>query len=132
MALPSRFTILFAENEPSILSLYQKTFAAEGYRILTSTNAAEAMVELGDEKVDLLVTDLVMPEANTFELFDLLKEKFSALPVIIVSGKYKDHPQDFTNKGYKISAFLSKPVKLTVLKAKVAEILGGNEELPDR
>jgi DNA-binding NtrC family response regulator len=120
----SSFTLLFAEDEPSIMRLYKDTFAKEGYKVLTSSNAAGAMAELKDERVDLVVTDLSMPEANTFDLFDLLKEKFPRLPVIVVSGKYADHPEDFTNKGYKVSAFLAKPVKLAVLKDKVAEILG--------
>lgn len=122
---PSNFTILFADDEPSIIRLYKDTFAKEGYRVLTSSNGSSAMAELQDEKVDLLVTDLVMPDANTFDLFDFLMEKFPALPVIIASGKFKEHPEDFR---YKVSAFLPKPVDLSVLKAKVAEILGVERE----
>ncbi|HVZ79201.1 MAG TPA: response regulator [bacterium] len=120
----SDFTLLFAEDNPQIMTLYKKAFAQEGYRILTSTNAAEAMAEIQAEKVDLLVTDLAMPEANTFDLFHLLREKFPKLPVIIVSGKYQDLKDDFLNKGYKVAAFIQKPVELAVLKAKVAEVLG--------
>lgn len=121
---PSDCTILFAEDNPQIMTLYKKAFTQEGYRILASTNAAEAMAELQSEKVDLLVTDLAMPEANTFDLFNLLKQKFHKLPVIIVSGKYQDHQADFLDKGYKVAAFIQKPVELAVLKAKVAEVLG--------
>ena len=121
---PSNFTILFAEDNPQIMRLYQKSFAQDGYKVLVSTNAAEAMAELQAEKVDLLVTDLAMPEANTFDLFHLLKEKFPKIPVIIVSGKYQDLKDDFLNKGYKVAAFIQKPVELAVLKAKVAETLG--------
>jgi two-component system KDP operon response regulator KdpE len=127
MAQDSGFTLLFADDDPQVMNLYKITFAGDGHRILTSSNAAEAMAELQDEKVDLLVTDLVMPQANTFELFDLLKEKFPKLPVIVVSGKYKDHPEDFTDKGYKVAAFLPKPARLAVLKAKVDEVLGINQ-----
>jgi DNA-binding NtrC family response regulator len=69
------------------------------------------------------VTDLAMPAANTFDLFQLVKEKFPKLPVIIVSGKYPDMQSDFLDKGYKVQAFLQKPVELSALKAKVMEIL---------
>src|ERR1700722_15707880 len=120
----SKFTLLFAEDEPSIMRLYTDAFTKEGYKVLPSSNAAGAMAELAEQKVDLLVTDLVMPQANTFDLLDLVKEKFPKLPVIVVSGKYKDHPEYFASKGYNVSAFLSKPVKLSVLQAKVAELLG--------
>ncbi|HUO58422.1 MAG TPA: response regulator [bacterium] len=121
---PSNFTLLFAEDNPSIMALYKKAFTQEGFKVLASSNAAEAMAELQDVPVDLLVTDLAMPEANTFDLFKLLKEKYPKLPVIIVSGKYQDLQEDFLNKGYKVTAFLQKPVELTALKAKVAEVLG--------
>jgi DNA-binding NtrC family response regulator len=123
---PSSFTILFADDEPAIIRLYKDAFTKEGYKVLTCSNASGAMAELQDEKVDLLVTDLVMPDANTFDLFDFLKEKFPALPVIVASGKFKDHPEDFR---YKVSAYLPKPVELSVLKAKVAEVLGIEKDL---
>lgn len=121
---PSNFTILFAEDNPQIMRLYQKAFTQEGYKVLASVNAAEAMAELQAEKVDLLVTDLAMPEANTFDLFHLMREKFPKLPVIIVSGKYQDMKDEFLNKGFKVTDFLQKPVELSVLKAKVAQALG--------
>jgi len=121
---PSNFTILFAEDDVQVMWLYQKSFAQEGYKVLVSTNAAEAMAELQAEKVDLLVTDLAMPEANTFDLFNLLKEKYPRLPVIIVSGKYLDLKESFMDKGYKVTDFLQKPIALSALKAKVAEVLG--------
>lgn len=121
---PSTFTILFAEDNPQIMRLYQKSFTQDGYKVLTSTNAAEAMAEIQAEKVDLLVTDLAMPEANTFDLFNLLKEKYPKLPVIIVSGKYMDLKESFLDKGYKVTDFLQKPIELSVLKAKVAQVLG--------
>lgn len=119
----SQYTILFAEDNPQITALYVKAFTKEGYKVLTCSNAAQAMAEVRDEKIDLLVTDLVMPEANTFDLFAFLKDEFPKLPVIIVSGKYQDLLEDFHSKGYKVNAFLQKPVELSALKAKVAEIL---------
>jgi|SRR5581483_878754 len=121
---PSNFTILFAEDNPEIMRLYKKSFTQDGYQVLASTNAAEAMAELQAEKVDLLVTDLAMPAANTFDLFHLLKEKYPKLPVIIVSGKYPDLKESFLDKGYKVTDFLQKPIELSVLKAKVAKVLG--------
>ncbi len=120
---PSDYTILFAEDNPSITALYMKAFTKEGYKVLTCDNAAQAMAEIQDEEIDLLVTDLAMPAANTFELFPFLKEKYPKLPVIIVSGKYQDLKTDFLDKGFKVNAFLQKPVELSALKAKVAEVL---------
>jgi len=119
----SDFTILLAEDNPGIKDLYVKAFGKEGYKVLTCDNAASIMAELNDGKVDLLVTDLEMPAANTLELFPFLKKEHPNLPVIIVTGHYVDLQQDFLARGYKIAAFFNKPTDLAVLKAKAREIL---------
>jgi DNA-binding NtrC family response regulator len=120
---PSDFTILFADDNPSVKLLYEKAFTQEGFKVLTCDNAAQIIAELKEEKVDLLVTDLEMPAANTLELFPILKRDHPRLPVIIVSGHYKDLQVDFLSRGYNVSAFLNKPIGLSVLKDKVKEVL---------
>ncbi len=119
----SDFTLLFAEDNESLRRLYEKSFTQEGFRVLTCDNAAQALAELHEEKVDLLVTDLAMPAANTLELFPVLKQQYPRLPVVVVSGHYKDIQEDFLSRGYHIRAFLNKPVALSVIKDKVREIL---------
>ena len=67
------------------------------------TNAAQILAELKEEKIDLLVTDLEMPAANTLELFPALKKEYPRLPVIVVTGHYRTQ-QDFLARGYNIAA----------------------------
>jgi DNA-binding NtrC family response regulator len=128
MRKSSDFTILFAEDNPAMQAVYVKAFEREGYKVFTADNAAQVMAELHEGKFDLLVTDLEMPAANTFELFPFLKKEYPKLPVIIVSGHYKDLQTDFLDKGYRISAFLNKPIAVSVLKEKIEEILRIGEE----
>lgn len=120
---PSEITILFADDNPSVLLAYFKAFNKEGFRVLSCDNAAQVLAELKDEKIDLLVTDLEMPAANTLETFEVLKKDYPRLPVIVVSGHYKDLKTDFMDKGYKVSAFISKPCAVQVVMDKVREIL---------
>ncbi len=121
---PSSFNLLFAEDDPNIRALYKSAFEKEGFRVFTCDNAAQTLAELKTEKIDLLVTDLEMPKANTLELFPVLKKEYPKLPVIVVSGHYKDLKEDFSKKGFKISAYINKPVGVTEVKNKVKEILG--------
>jgi CheY-like chemotaxis protein len=100
-----------------------KTFTQEGYQVLTCEHGARVLADLKEEKVDLLVTDLEMPGMNTLELFPILKKEFPRLPVIVVSGHYKELQKDFLDRGYAVTAFLSKPIGMSVLKAKIREIL---------
>jgi CheY-like chemotaxis protein len=119
----SDFTILFAEDNPAIQKIYVKAFTQEGYKVLTCENASQVLAELTEQKIDLLVTDLEMPDANTLELFPALKKNYPRLPVVVVSGHYRDLQQDFLSKGFEIRAFLSKPTEVSVLKNKIREIL---------
>ena len=123
MRKTSDFTILVAEDNPGVKALYVKVFEKEGYKVLTCDNAASIMAELNDGKVDLLLTDLEMPAANTLELFPFLKKEHPNLPVIVVTGHYVDLQQDFLSRGYKIAAFFNKPTDLAVLTAKARQIL---------
>lgn len=119
----SDFTLLFADDDAGVRAIYQKAFAKEGFKVVLSTNAAEAMAELSEQKIDLLVTDLEMPKANTFEMFPFLKEKYPNLKVIVVSGHYKGLVDDFISRGYPIAEFVSKPVTLSALKEKIFKAL---------
>lgn len=119
----SDFTLLFAEDNPAIRKIYEKAFAQEGYRVLVCEHGARVMADLKEEKVDLLVTDLEMPGMNTLDLFPILKKDHPKLPIIIVSGHYQDLQQEFLDRGYPVKAFISKPTEVSVLKAKIREIL---------
>ncbi len=119
----SDFTILFADDNASVLLAYFKAFSKAGFRVLSCDNAAQVLAELKDEKIDLLVTDLEMPAANTLDTFEVLKKDYPRLPVIVVSGHYKDLKPDFMEKGYKVSAFISKPCGVNEVMEKVREVL---------
>jgi CheY-like chemotaxis protein len=119
----SDYTLLFAEDNSAILKIYVKSFTQEGYRVLTCEHGARVLADLKEEKIDLLVTDLEMPGMNTLDLFPILKKEYPRLPVIVVSGHYKDLQKDFLDRGFLVSAFLSKPTEVSVLKAKIREIL---------
>lgn len=120
---PSDFTILVAEDNLAVQKLYLKNFAQEGYRVLACEHGARVLADLHEEKVDLLITDLEMPGMNTLELFPILKKEYPRLPVIVVSGHYKDLKTDFLDRGYSVAAFMGKPLEFSALRAKVREVL---------
>ncbi len=118
------FSLLFAEDNPEVRAIYKTAFEKEGYKVFTCDNAAQILAELKAEKIDLLVTDLEMPKANTLDIFPILKKEFPRLPVMVVSGHYHDLQKEFKAKGFKVSAFFNKPVKVSEVKEKITEILG--------
>jgi DNA-binding response OmpR family regulator len=119
---PSDFTILVAEDEKASLFLYLEELSEEGYQVLTAENGLQVLGTLEDKKVDLLMTDVKMPDMNAFELVPRVRAEFPNLPIIVVSA-FKGLENDFHLQGFNIAAFFAKPVDMADLKAKIREIL---------
>jgi DNA-binding response OmpR family regulator len=69
-------TILFVEDEAHQLSLMQKHLAAEGHRVLTAKDGAEAVQAYlrHRQEIDLVVLDLGLPKLNGWEAYKMMKE----------------------------------------------------------
>jgi CheY-like chemotaxis protein len=79
--------VLLVEDEPAQLRLFADSLRREGYVVRESRNGMEALDLVGTmEKLDLLVTDIVMPRMKGFELAHRLRALFPALPILFISG----------------------------------------------
>jgi CheY-like chemotaxis protein len=80
--------VLLAEDDEAILSLGKATLRQLGYTVLAAGTPAEALqvVKNHGEKIDLLVTDVVMPEMNGRDLAIILTEIISDLKCLFASG----------------------------------------------
>jgi signal transduction histidine kinase/CheY-like chemotaxis protein len=81
-------TILVAEDEPSVLAVIRRGLEDRGYVVLTAADGVEAVaiLERSHEKVDLLVTDVIMPRMGGVELARRAHQIAPYLPVIFTSG----------------------------------------------
>ena len=116
------FTILVAEDEESSMFLYFEELSEEGYRVLQAGNGLQVLGILEDKKVDLLMTDIKMPDMHAEEMIPRVREEFPDLPIIVVSA-FKGMEQAFAQKGFRLSGFFSKPVNMANLKKKIREVL---------
>jgi DNA-binding NtrC family response regulator len=79
--------ILIVDDDPGTLDSLSRAFALEGYVTLTAGSAERAIERLGEEQVDAILTDVVMPRTDGIELLRQLKERAPAIPVIVMSGQ---------------------------------------------
>lgn len=100
--------ILFVDDEEQILKAIKRLFIDEEYQILTADSAAKALDILSNEKVDLIVSDIRMPQMDGFELFEHVKVRYPFIPRIALSG-YADSEKI-------INAINSNLVKLYLVK----------------
>jgi CheY-like chemotaxis protein len=82
-------TILVVDDEPAILDLVQRVLRHADYNVITSRSGDSAWdaIERGQPKVDLLLTDIVMPGSmDGFTLADHAGRKYRKLPVLFMTG----------------------------------------------
>lgn len=112
-------TILLVEDEPAVKGLFSQALRKEGYTVHEARNGVEALeVEKDIARLDVLVTDVVMPYMKGPELARQLRAKQADLKVIFVSGYVA--PGDLGEH----QALLQKPFVRQQLIDKVREVLG--------
>lgn len=123
-----RGTILLVEDEDHVRKLAGAALQKTGYRVLEARDGVTAL-RLAEEEagsIDLLLTDLVMPQMTGAELAECLAGRFPALRVVFMSG-YTD--RDLLNSVKLISkaGFLQKPFTPSILTASVRAALEETE-----
>lgn len=79
-------TILIVDDEQNILNSLKRLFRKEPYEILTATNGKEGLEILDQRPVDLIISDLKMPQMNGIEFLKRAKEKNSVPLRIMLTG----------------------------------------------
>jgi len=117
-------TILLVEDEESVRQLVRDTLAARGYNVLEAGNGEAALdVAMREHKIDLVITDVIMPGMGGRELVQHLAKSRPESKVLYLSGYTEDAITSEGNIGTG-AAFLQKPFTLQNLSRKVREVLG--------
>ena len=82
-------TILVVDDEPGIRQLFEQLPTGEGYEVLTATNGAEALEIVRQRHLDLVFTDLVMPESEGIETIRAIRIEQPNLKIIAASGAFE-------------------------------------------
>jgi len=114
--------ILIIEDDPSILQLYSIILRKAGYETLQAQNGLDAWDIIEKEHIDLIITDVMMPEMNGYEFVRLLRETNPVIPVLIITAK-----DDFVSKniGFSLGAddYMVKPVDSDEMVLRVKALL---------
>jgi CheY-like chemotaxis protein len=114
-------TVLVVDDEPSVLFALSEGLAdrKRGPRVITAGNGREALALLESERVDLVLTDLRMPEMDGFELLAHLRRNRPGLPVILMTALGRAETEGRLDS---VECF-TKPFDLPSLKRKISELL---------
>jgi two-component system, cell cycle sensor histidine kinase and response regulator CckA len=113
--------VLLVEDEAVVRSVVERTLQRAGYSVVVATCGDEALeLSHADAQFDLLITDIIMPGLNGWELGKRLAERWPGLPVLYISGYTEDAITDVDARG---AAFLQKPFLPVDLLSTVRRLL---------
>ena len=123
--------ILIADDEPDSIEFVREALADSPYEVVSASNGAEAISVARDQKPDLIILDVEMPEKNGFEVFAELRKSadIAKAPVIMLTGVAEKTGIKFNASdmgeflGGEPDAYIDKPIEPFVLKQTVARLL---------
>ena len=103
-------SVLMVEDDPTLLDMLAQTLQRAGFTVVTAVHGADALARMRELVPDVVVTDILMPEMDGFELIRTLRAQWPELPIVAMYG-IQDTP-NFRNQALKFGAqaALSKPV----------------------
>ncbi len=123
-------TVLIVDDDQMILSLIEEEISQYGYKPILAKNAAEALSLAEKEKVDLLLTDIMMPGTNGIELAKQFAALNPEIKILFMSGYICP---SLAHQGIPESeyAFVQKPFAPNVLVKKMRKVLSGPNGLKE-
>jgi CheY-like chemotaxis protein len=113
--------ILVVDDEANIRELFKEELEEMGYAVTTVPDAVKALALLDTAKFDLITLDMRMPDMDGIEALRKMKERNSALPVIICTA-YEEYKHDFGS--WCSDAYVVKSADMSQLRDTVKKILG--------
>jgi two-component system cell cycle sensor histidine kinase/response regulator CckA len=115
-------TILLVEDEDAVRMFSSRALSNKGYNVLEAVNGENALEVIADHQgtIDLMVTDVIMPEMDGPTLAKQVIKDFPDLPIVFVSGYTEDRFKEEIGDN---AHFLAKPFTLQQLAVKIKEIL---------
>ncbi|RLA41371.1 MAG: hybrid sensor histidine kinase/response regulator [Gammaproteobacteria bacterium] len=115
-------TILVVDDETKLLALCGEILSQQGYNVLPASNCSEALQLLEGNSVDLMFSDVVMPDMDGYELAMIVAEKYPTIKIQMTSG-FTDDRQHGIGDNSLHQNLLVKPYRALALLGKIRDLL---------
>ena len=117
--------VLVIDDDSQIRLMLREVLVWAGYEVFEAENGREGLLQQRRHPVDLVITDLIMPEQEGLETIAALKKEFPALKIIAVSGGGRISPDMYlpTAQEFGADMVFSKPFDIRRLSEAVIELL---------
>ena len=114
--------ILIAEDDAKLRVLFQRVLSRENYAVKTVSNGQEALEAMDAEYFDLIITDIMMPVMDGYEMVRRIRESGSVIPILMITARdaFDDMRQGFRSG---TDDYMTKPVNVNEMVLRVEALL---------
>lgn len=125
------FKILVVEDDIKLRGLFSRVLTKNGYAVTCASNGKEAIDRMDIEYFDLIITDIMMPVMDGYEMVRQIRESGNMLPIIMVTAKseFDDMRQGFLTGS---DDFMVKPVNVNEMLIRVSALLRRAQMINER
>jgi CheY-like chemotaxis protein len=121
--------ILVVDDDKVMLALLSKKLKDKGYEVSVTSNGVESLRIISEEKIDLVISDVMMPCISGFTLITMLKSfYFLNIPVILMSSN-KQEKMLLNSHGIDESGFFAKPIEYPRLFERIEQYSHSNPQV---
>ncbi|MBQ8176914.1 MAG: response regulator transcription factor [Oscillospiraceae bacterium] len=125
------FSILVCEDDRNIRRLICEYLLQDGYTVLEGENGEEALSVFAENHVDLLITDIMMPVTDGFELVREIRKTGAEIPVLIITAKASVEDKK-TGFGCGADDYMVKPIDMEEMLLRVSALLRRAKAVSDK
>jgi len=117
------FKMLIIDDNEEILIALNDFFSKQDFEVISATNGLDGLklIESHKETIDLIITDLVMPNVSGVAVISIVKKKYPKIPIIAITG-WGEHPESLAEEA-EADLVLEKPFELSELDNFTKDIL---------
>ncbi len=117
-------TILYVEDNPDNRNLIRRVLNADGYSVVEAINAAQAIEKLEDNRIDLILMDINMPDMDGYTLTSKIKsiQKFSKIPIVAVTANVMRGDREKSLEAG-CDGYIQKPIDIDTLSQQIERFI---------
>lgn len=125
--------VLIVEDNPELLSFIQKRLIANNYKVFTATSGNDALRILEEQYIDIVVSDVMMPGIDGFQLLNQIKENhhYSHIPVILLTAKTTIEDK-LAGLEAGADSYIEKPFSMEYLLVSMASLLRNRDRVRNK
>jgi len=121
-------TILVVDDDPTLINLMSEILNQQGYSVISAGSAKQALKIIDRESIDILISDVIMPEMDGYQLAEIVRKKHPNMKIQLISG-FRDH-QHISKANRSLNKdLLQKPFRMKTIVHRIRNLLDDKEML---